>query len=118
MRNSAELDLGGPIHPKHTVGQELRLPALRVRQGAARTLYTFAVDGKLLASFATVSRIRRDDDRTIFGYQRPEVLSHIAEIRRYLESSNPMLPNAIVVAFDERVRFIPNGGPRDRKSVV
>jgi DGQHR domain-containing protein len=39
------------------------------------------------------------------GYQRPEVVSHIAQIREYLESENPMLPNAIVVAFDERVQF-------------
>src|SRR5262249_5120256 len=40
-------------------------------------------------------------------YQRPEVLSHIAEIRHYLESEEPMLPNAIVVAFDSRVKFKP-----------
>jgi hypothetical protein len=35
------------------------------------------------------------------------VLSHISEIRDYLESDNPMIPNAIVVAFDRRVRFEP-----------
>lgn len=83
----------------------LRLPALEVRQGPDRLLYTFAVDGKLLSSFAAVSRIRRDDDNEIEGYQRPEVLSHIASIRRYLESEAPMIPNAMVVAFDKRVQF-------------
>lgn len=57
--------------------------------------------------FATVSRIRRQSDEVLCGYQRPEVLSHIAEIRRYLESPDPMIPNAIVVAFDERVEFEP-----------
>lgn len=41
----------------------------------------------------------------MFGYQRPEVLSHIAEIRVYLESLNPMIPNSVVVAFDLTVRF-------------
>lgn len=84
---------------------ELRFPALEVRQGRGRTLYSFAVDGKLLPMFATVSRLHRDLDDDLAGYQRPEVLSHIAEIRDYLESANPMIPNAIVVAFDGRVRF-------------
>jgi DGQHR domain-containing protein len=84
---------------------EIRLPALEVRQGPERVLYSFAVDGKLLPEFATISRVHRDPDHEIQGYQRPEVLSHIAEIRTYLESERPMIPNSIVVAFDRRVRF-------------
>jgi len=83
----------------------LRLPALEVRQGPRRTLYSFAVDGKLLHQFATVSRLRRPDGDGIAGYQRPEVRNHIGEIRNYLESDGAMLPNALVVAFDKRVRF-------------
>ncbi len=86
---------------------ELRLPALEVRQGRSRVLYSFAVDGKLIPRFTAVSRIGRGEGRRILGYQRPEVLSHIAEIRTYLESANPMIPNALVVAFDPVVRFEP-----------
>lgn len=86
---------------------ELRLPAIELRQGQGQALYTFAVDGKLVPSFATVSRIRRPKG-VLEGYQRPEVLSHIAEIKRYIESPAPMIPNAIVLAFDSRVRFIPD----------
>jgi DGQHR domain-containing protein len=85
----------------------LRLPALEVRQGDDRILYSFAVDGKQLPHFAAVSRVRRDGDMQIEGYQRPEVLSHIKSIRRYIESDAPMIPNALVVAFDKRVRFEP-----------
>lgn len=88
----------------------LRLPALRMRQGRDRILYAFAVDGKVVEDFATVSRVGRDDNRKIVGYQRPEMLSHIAEIRSYLESDNPMLPNAVVIAFDPSVRFEPHSG--------
>src|SRR6516165_5982551 len=87
---------------------DLRLPALEVRQGDGRVLYSFAVDGKQLPSFAAVSRIRRDGDAQVEGYQRPEVLSHISSIRRYLESDAPMIPNALVVAFDKRVQFEPS----------
>ncbi len=87
---------------------DLRVPALEVRQGSSRTLYSFAIDGKQLPWFTTVSRVHRDDTAQIQGYQRPEVLAHIAAIRRYIESDHPMIPNAIVVAFDKRVIFEPD----------
>lgn len=88
----------------------LRLPAIEIRQGRSRVIYSFAVDGKLLPLFASISRISRDDENEIQGYQRPEVISHIGQIRDYLESKSPLLPNSIVVAFDPRVRFVPNKG--------
>jgi len=91
----------------------LELPAIAIRQGSKRELYAFAVEGKQLHDFAQVSRLGRDESEKIAGYQRPEVLSHIAEIRNYLESEEPMLPNAIVVAFDSRVHFKPLKGQRE-----
>src|SRR5262245_57428921 len=86
----------------------LTLPALEIRQGPRRRIYSFAVDGKRLPEFATVSRVRRADAESILGYQRPEVQSHINEIKGYLESEAPMVPNSIVLAFDKRVRFQTN----------
>jgi DGQHR domain-containing protein len=90
----------------------LRVPALEVKQGS-RTLYTFAIDGKIVPEIATVSRIRRAEDGELGGYQRPEVLSHIEEIRNYLESDAPMVPNAVVIAFDSRVTFVASKGPQN-----
>ncbi|MGW4126968.1 DGQHR domain-containing protein DpdB [Amycolatopsis japonica] len=84
---------------------EIRIPALEVQQGPNRTLYTFAIDGKQLPRVATVSRVRRDEDAHLQGYQRPAALAHINAIRRYIESPDAMLPNALVVAFDKRVMF-------------
>jgi len=83
---------------------ELHLPALEIRQGP-RTLYSFAVDGKQLELFTAVARTRRDAHARLEGYQRPEVISHIESIRRYLESPAPLIPNALVVAFDASVWF-------------
>jgi len=94
--------------------RELRLPAIEVRQGPKRTLYSFAVDGKMLSEFTTISRVRRPEASTIEGYQRPKVLSHIGDIRDYLEAEDPMIPNAVVVAFDRRVRFEPAASVRTR----
>jgi DGQHR domain-containing protein len=88
-------------------GKEVRVPALEISQGPKRLLYSFGVDGKQIPAFAAISRISRSERHRLRGYQRPEVLSHIAEIRRYLESASPMIPNSIVVAFDSRVQFVP-----------
>ena len=89
--------------------RELRLPALEIRQGE-RVLYQFAVDGKRLPEISTVSRIHRDDEGDIGGYQRPEVLRHVKAIRSYLESPRALMPNALVIAFDSRVTFEPAAG--------
>lgn len=86
----------------------LRLPALEIRQGRSRVVYSFAVDGKLLPKFTTIARLGRNEERAVSGYQRPEVLSHIAQIREYLESHEPLLPNSIVVAFTSRAEFVPS----------
>src|SRR4051794_38429959 len=83
---------------------DLRVPAIALKQGK-RVLYSFAVNGKELPSFTTVSRIHRDAKDEIDGYQRPEALAHIRAIQRYMESEDPLLPNALVVAFDKRVKF-------------
>jgi DGQHR domain-containing protein len=93
----------------------IEIPAVEYQQGkeAKHRLYCFAVDGKHIADFATVARVRRDQDTSLFGYQRPEILNHIKEIRTYLEDAeNPMIPNAIVVAFDGSVSFSPIETPR------
>ncbi len=91
----------------------IEIPAVEFYQGkeSKHHLYCFDVDGKNISDFATVDRVRRNGDSSLLGYQRHEVINHIKEIRSYLEESpNPMIPNAIVIAFDKSVRFQPLGG--------
>jgi DGQHR domain-containing protein len=90
--------------------ESLTLPAIEITQGRGRKVFAFPVDGKIVPRFTSVTRIARNARSQVTGYQRPEVLSHISQIRKYLESDDPMLPNAIVVAFDRSVRFIPSVG--------
>src|ERR1700722_3518519 len=106
MRQSSK---GPPVADRY----EIKVPAIEVRQGERR-IYCFAVDGKQLLDFTAVSRVKRTQDGALDGYQRHEVMNHIRAIRRYLESPEAMLPNAIVLSFDERVRFVP---ARRRSSV-
>ena len=85
----------------------MQIPAIEIRQGKGRPLYSFGIDGKKLLDIAQISRIGRNEEAKITGYQRPEVISHIKEIRAYLETESAILPNAIVVAFNTKVTFEP-----------
>lgn len=88
----------------------IRVPAIEFQQGRERSLYSFAIDAKLVSAFANVSHVRREEANDLAGYQRPEVVKHIQSIRSYLETEQaPMIPNALVVAFDSRVTFEPLG---------
>ncbi|MBK9369783.1 MAG: DGQHR domain-containing protein [Deltaproteobacteria bacterium] len=93
----------------------LEFPALALAQNEKKTIYAFAIDGKRLPDIASIARAGRDSEGQFVGYQRPEVKKHIGEIRRYLESDFPMMPNAIVLALDTSVTFtatqVPTEGP-------
>lgn len=86
---------------------------MAIEQAPGRRLFSFAVDGKRLPSFAAISRVKRDERHELAGYQRAESLSHIKTIKKYLESADAILPNALVVAFDSRVRFEEDTPPGD-----
>ena len=81
-----------------------KFPALRLYQGKNRVLYSFAVDGKLIPEFASIPSLRITKG-SVNGYQRTEILKHVAEIKGYLNSDNPMIPNNIVIAFDKTISF-------------
>lgn len=95
----------------------IRIPALEIVQ-RDRAVYVFGVDGRRLHDFAAVSRVHRDGESRLQGYQRPEVVAHIRAIRRYLESDGAILPNAIVLAFDSRVVFEPHSSGGDGGAVT
>ncbi len=61
----------------------IEVPAVEYHQGkkSKHRLFCFAVEGKHITDFAAVARLGRDADTSLFGYQRPEVLNHINEIR-------------------------------------
>src|SRR5687768_16747651 len=83
----------------------MEFSGLRIVQPSGGEVYLFSAFADDLLAVAQVPRVRRNSARALEGYQRPEVASHIAEIRRYLESPDAVLPNAIVIAFDDRAYF-------------
>jgi DGQHR domain-containing protein len=88
----------------------LRLNALRIEQRSDIPIYVFGIDGRLIFNIATVSYAERTKDGILSGYQRSAVKAHIQDIFDYLSEAMALLPNAIVIAFDNRVTFEPLPG--------
>ncbi len=63
----------------------------------------FTATPSQVSRIARIERIGRDADGRLSGFQRPQIASHIREIRDYLADPDSMLPNAIVLAFDHGV---------------
>lgn len=95
----------------------ITLPCLRITQSEGRHIYSFAVDGKDIQKFASISRIARSTKGDLEGYQRPEIMSHIDDIRNYLELPHAVLPNALIIAFNEKLHFKPTVESKGATSV-
>lgn len=85
--------------------------ALRIAQAAQAPLYMFTLTASEILQVADISRVSRDDQEELIGYQRPEVRSHIQEITDYLDSDQPLFPNPIIIALPSTVRFTCSRGP-------
>lgn len=68
----------------------------------------FGINGKDIEKIAGISRIKKNESSTIDGYQRTESQKHIAGIRKYIDSADPLIPNGIVIAFNQSVKFLQN----------
>jgi len=82
----------------------LKFPAIKIKQHN-KEVYTFKAIGKDILNFASIDRIKRDDEGKLLGYQRIEVTKHIKEIVNYLADDKSILANSIVVCFDSHVKY-------------
>jgi DGQHR domain-containing protein len=78
---------------------QLTYLAIRAQQSADHEVFCFAASADELQRFSTIERVGRDAQGVLSGFQRPQIASHIREIRDYLEKPDAVLPNPIVVAF-------------------
>ena len=91
--------------PTALLRETFRLNALRIVQRRDVPLYVFAINGRLLHRLAAVDPARRDQEGALVGYQRNRVERHIREIQSYLMQADSILPNAIVISFENSVDF-------------
>jgi hypothetical protein len=64
--------------------KSLRTSAICLKQNDAHPLYLFSLTGSQILAIADISRVSRDADGTLIGYQRPEVRRHVQDIVDYL----------------------------------
>lgn len=86
--------------------------ALCLLQAEASPLYLFSLTAEEILQIADISRVTRDQDGDLIGYQRPEVRQHIQEIVDYLDGEDVVFPNPIILALSPSVRFTGSRGPK------
>lgn len=89
----------------------LKRRALRINQDPEHPLYLFTLTGEELVQVADISRISRDEDSKLIGYQRPEVKRHIQNIAEYIDSENVLFPNSVILALTSDAVFTESRGP-------
>ncbi|WP_420566405.1 DGQHR domain-containing protein DpdB [Thalassobaculum sp.] len=77
--------------------------AIRAQQSEDHQVFTFAASAEQVFEIARIDRVGRTEQGDLFGFQRPQVASHILEIRDYLQKPNAVLPNSVVLAFVDDV---------------
>jgi len=94
------------------VNKKILTRTLRTTQDNDIPLYSFFLRGCDILNIADISRISKDENGLIQGYQRGEVFRHINEIADYLDSESVIFPNAIILAMSSEVDFKQSRGPK------
>jgi DGQHR domain-containing protein len=69
------------------------------QQSSNHMVVSIAARASEVLQFARIDRAGRSKEGVLSGFQRPQIASHISEIRDYLRHDDAVLPNPIVVAF-------------------
>ena len=86
--------------------------ALHTTQGAGLDVYAFFIRGGDILQIADISRIERDTNDALKGFQRPEIRQHVKGIVDYLNQGDVLFPNAIILAMSPEVKFAASRGTR------
>ncbi len=97
---------------KRNPPDEIVVRALHTTQGAGLDVYSFFIRGSDIVRVANISRISRDENKLLKGFQRPEIKSHVKGIVDYLNQGNVLFPNAIILSLSPEVRFAASRGTR------
>jgi DGQHR domain-containing protein len=79
--------------------QQFKFIAVRAKQADGRFIFSFPAYPNEILKFSSIEGVKRHENGKLDGFQRHQIAPHIKDIRRYLERSDAILPNAIIVAF-------------------
>jgi DGQHR domain-containing protein len=90
--------------PRRLNDETLAVRAVRTEQ-ASTAVYAFFVAGADLLKIAEISRVHRDGDGGLQGFQRKGIKSHVQSITDFLDQGPVLFPNAIILALSPRAHF-------------
>lgn len=91
--------------------EAIAVRALRTKQAGGVDVFSFFIKGSEIARVAEISRISRDDDDALKGFQRKEIQNHVKGIIEYLDRGDVLFPNAVILALSPEVGFKQSRGP-------
>ena len=97
-----------------TVWSTLKRRALQVVQVTDTPVYLFTLTAGEILRIADISRISRDQQGDLIGYQRQEVRRHVQEIATYLNGDHPLFPHPLILALSSDAKFKTQRGPKGR----
>ena len=97
--------------------EALELRAVKAEQGEDTAIFSFFMKGADVLRISDLSRVRRDKDGDLKGFQRKEIQSHVGGIVEYLDRGKVIFPNAIILAFQNSVEFKQSRGPSPEGAV-
>ncbi|WP_400766974.1 DGQHR domain-containing protein DpdB [Methylosinus sporium] len=89
---------------RNTKETTLAVRAVRTEQ-AEKAVYAFFIAGADLLRIAEISRVHRDAEGSLQGFQRKGIKSHVQAITEFLDQGPVLFPNAIILAISPRARF-------------
>lgn len=93
---------------------EIVVRALRTTQGEGLDVYAFFITGADIVRIADISRVERDENDVLKGFQRPEIRNHVKSIVDYLNQGPVLFPNAIILAMSPDVKFAASRGTKPK----
>jgi DGQHR domain-containing protein len=96
---------------KNKPANEIVVRALRTLQGNGVKVFAFFLYGSDITKVADITRITRDNNDELKGFQRSEIKNHVKSIVQYLDSDNALFPNSILLALGKDVVFRQSRGP-------
>ena len=85
---------------------DILVRAVRATQARGTPIYSFFLPGKELLRVADITRLRRDDEGKLQGFQRRAIREHIRGIVKYLNQGDVLFPNAVILALSPMVQFV------------
>lgn len=84
---------------------KLIVRALRTQQGNETQVFSFFAPGDQIAKIADISRVYRDENDSLEGFQRKEIKNHVNQIVSFLDQGKVIFPNAIILALSSEIEF-------------